>query len=467
MACALLAPFVVEGKIPLNADFALVRFEPWWRQHRGLVAQNAELDDPQMYLYPIRELSAAMLKRGIVPLWNPYILCGAPLLADSVSLPFDPFGLLALALPFPVAWGGMILAQLLVTGWSMYALLRYYGCSRAAGVLAGATLMLCATFTVWLEYISWIGTFCWAPLCLLCLDVGVRRDRTLPFAGAAVLMAFTLLGGLLQLAAYFWAMMGFYALCQIVAVHWAGGERGGLVRSLLRLGFAYGLALLLGSAQLLPTVELARLTYRAPMRYLLANHLSPAELLTYVAPNVFGHPAWHDQFYHHLGIGGHLWRHGGYVGILPLALALFAAARRWREARVAAHVAMGFGTVVFLVLMSIEPLKRLFVSVFPPFGGVHAKRQIVIYGVSAAVLAGFGLDALVAATARARRRLALGVAVAAGVGLAAAAAVSWWAASGDALPGWLAAWQERSPWDVPGLYRGAWPPLLLLGLTWA
>jgi len=101
LACALMAPFLLQGKIPLNADYPLVRFEPWWHEFHGVEAQNRELDDPVMYIYPIRELSAGMLKRGIVPLWNPYILCGTPLLADSVSLPFDPFGLIALALPFP------------------------------------------------------------------------------------------------------------------------------------------------------------------------------------------------------------------------------------------------------------------------------------------------------------------------------------------------------------------------------
>jgi len=159
-----------------------------------------------------------------------------------VSLPFDPFGLIALALPFPIAWGTIILAQLLVTGWSMYALLRYYGCSRPAAVLGGATFMLCGTFTVWLEYISWIGTFCWAPLCLLCLDVGIRRERTLPFVGAAVLMAFTILGGLLQLALYFFVMAALYAVFQIAAFQWAKGERWAAARSVLRLGLACGLA---------------------------------------------------------------------------------------------------------------------------------------------------------------------------------------------------------------------------------
>ena len=466
LACALMAPFVFQGRIPLNADFALVRFEPWWRDFPGLVEQNAELDDPMMYIYPTRELSAAMLRRGVVPLWNPYILCGTPLLADDVSLPFDPFGVLALVLPFPIAWGTIILVQLVVTGWSMYALLRYYGCSRPAAVLSGATLMLCATFTVWLEYLSWIGTFCWAPLCLLCLDVGIRRGRTLPFVGAAVLLAFTIVGGLLQLSLYFHATMGFYSVWQIAAVHLSERDGRRTLASVARLASAFGLGLLLASAQLLPTLEVAGLTYRAPMRYVGANHLSFAELVTYVAPNLYGHPAWHDDYYSQVEIGGHLFRHGGYIGILPLALAAFAAARRWRDARVACHAVLSFGNLLFLVLLWLG-LERVVLAAVPAFGGLHAKRQVVVYSLSAAVLAGFGLDALLAAG---RRQLLLPAGAVGAVAVAAIAAtlvLTGYCSMTKALPAWLQSWQERSPLGMLPLYRGAAPALVLLVVTGA
>ena len=466
LACALMAPFLFQGRIPLNADFPLHRFEPWWRDFAGLRPQNAELDDPMMYIYPTRELSAAMLRRGVVPLWNPYILCGVPLLADDVSLPFDPFGLLTLALPFPTAWGTMILLQLVVTGWSMYALMRYYGCSRPAGVLSGATLMLCATFTVWLEYISWIGTFCWAPLCLLCIDVGVRRRRWLPFALAAVLLAFTIVGGLLQLALYFFAMVGLYGLWLIAAAWRRDRDWRPAAASLARLGAAFVLALLLAGVQFVPTVELAAKTYRAPVRYLGANSLSLTELVTYVAPNLFGHPARYDEFHPTVGLTGMLFRHGGYLGIVPLLLALVAVAQRGRERRVACHTLLSFGNLGFLFLLSLGlegPLTRL----VPAFGGLHAKRQVVVYAVSAAALAGFGLDALLAASRRRKLLIARAIGALALTALLAALFLGQYARMTATPPPWLAEWRKRSPADILALYRGALVPLLLLGGAWA
>jgi len=464
LACGMMAPFVFQGRVPLNADFVLTRFEPWWHTHDTLRPQNSELDDPAMYIYPTRELSAAMLRRGTVPLWNPYILCGIPMLADSVSLPFDPFGLLALVLPFPTAWGTIILAQLVVAGWSMYALMRHYGCSRAAGVLSGATLMLCGTFTVWLEYVSWIGTFCWAPLCLLGLHAGIRGRRTLPFVGAGVLMGLTLLGGLLQLALYFFAMMGIYAVWQTAAEHRLTRETA---LSLARLALAFALAVLLGCAQLLPSVEAAAATYRAPLRYVGANHLPFAELATYIAPNLYGHPAWHDQFYSQAGITGFLFRHGGYVGILPLALALFAVVRLRRDQRVLCHGLLSVGNVAFLVLLGLG-LEPVVLGVFPAFGALHAKRQVVVYGVSAAVLAGFGLDALLAADRGRVRAVARAVGIAALAALAAVVALDIYCRLGaGSAPEVLASWQQRSPGGVLVLYRGVATALLLLGATWA
>ncbi|MFP4056580.1 MAG: hypothetical protein ACLF0G_06905 [Candidatus Brocadiia bacterium] len=470
LAVALLAPFVFRGRVPLNTDLVVSRHEPWWRHYPELAPHNDELDDPAFYIYPVRELSASLLRRGVVPLWNPYILCGTPLMADGVSLPFDPFGLLALALPFPTAWGAMVLAQLLVAGGSMFLLMRTYRCSPPAAALSAAALMLSGTFTVWLEYISWIGAFCWAPLCLLCLDAGVRRGRTLPFVGAGVLLAFTVLGGLLQLSLYFFAMMGFYAVWQMLVVHRAGAGWRSTGANAGRLLLAFLLAGLLAGVQLVPTLELASLTYRAAHRYVGANQVSVAELVTYLAPNLYGHPALHDPFAHLVAVPNFLTRHGGYVGVLPLVLAVVALGGVRRRPRVACHAALAFGSVGLLVVLGLG-LERVVMSVFPAFGSVHAKRLVVVYSVSASVLAGFGLDALLASGEGGRRRAARAVGLAA---LAGVLLVMLLDGTGRAVgPGegsGLRAWVEEARRLAPGgllvLFYGVGVPLGLLGAAW-
>ena len=221
------------------------------------------------------------------------------------------------------------------------------------------------------------------------------------------------------------------------------------------------------AAEPAPTLELAALTYRAPGRYVGANHLPLAELLTYVAPNLYGHPTWHDQFYTHAGIGGMLMRHGGYIAIVPLVLALFALVQRRREGRVLCHGVLSFGNLAFLVLLGFG-LEPLLLAIVPQFGGLHAKRQVVVYSVSAAVLAGFGLDALLAAEWRRVCIVARAVAIAALALLAACVALDIYCRiAGDAAPQVLRSWQSRSPSGILALYRGVGSAVLLLGLTWA
>ena len=42
LACALMAPFLCQGRVPLNADFVITRFEPWWHDYQGLREHNDE-----------------------------------------------------------------------------------------------------------------------------------------------------------------------------------------------------------------------------------------------------------------------------------------------------------------------------------------------------------------------------------------------------------------------------------------
>ena len=49
--------------------------------------------DPLLYMYPLKMVSMENIKKGIVPLWNPYALNGTPLLANNQSAVFYPLNL--------------------------------------------------------------------------------------------------------------------------------------------------------------------------------------------------------------------------------------------------------------------------------------------------------------------------------------------------------------------------------------
>src|SRR3989339_1620859 len=60
--------------------------------------------DLSRYFYPLRFLMVEQMKSGILPLWNPYIFCGYPLLATFQVGFFYPLSLLYYLLPFKLAF---------------------------------------------------------------------------------------------------------------------------------------------------------------------------------------------------------------------------------------------------------------------------------------------------------------------------------------------------------------------------
>ena len=58
------------------------------------------------YFYPYREYASSVLRSGQLPLWNPYLFMGAPLLANSQAAVLYPLHLpfLWLSAPKQIAW---------------------------------------------------------------------------------------------------------------------------------------------------------------------------------------------------------------------------------------------------------------------------------------------------------------------------------------------------------------------------
>ena len=94
--------------------------------------------DFMYYFRPFRELTAGIIKNGCVPLWNPYIFCGNPLMANMQSAVFYPLNILYYVLPFEAAVKVQTLLAFFIASFSMYSLAMSYKTSRLAAMLAGS-----------------------------------------------------------------------------------------------------------------------------------------------------------------------------------------------------------------------------------------------------------------------------------------------------------------------------------------
>src|SRR5437016_2653633 len=81
---------VFTGKIPFPANliYDFPPFAPLMPAYISTVQTNT--GDLVTSFYPYRTLAARAVREGTLPLWNPYMLSGAPFLANAQSALFYP-----------------------------------------------------------------------------------------------------------------------------------------------------------------------------------------------------------------------------------------------------------------------------------------------------------------------------------------------------------------------------------------
>jgi hypothetical protein len=372
--------------------------------------------DTFLYFYPYKAYASEVLRQGRLPLWNPYLFMGVPLLANSQVGLFYPLNWLFLWLDAPkqVAWSiglHIALAGSLMFAFARQSLRLSWGSALVAAILFAFGGYLGAQ----VEHINQLNAAAWLPLLFLLYDFGIqqhRQRRWFWFLLLAFVVALTLLAGHAQTVFISLFGLGLYALWQGSGKRGteSGKRRAAKVRAakvllanlqirslalslwqhLWPLGVVSVLAVALAAVQLVPTAELSRLSIRSEglsYREVVAFSLRPTILhytllpplgldLTQVLGEAFG------EWVAYLGISG-----------LILAL-LGGLCAIWRpEVRRFVFVAAG-GLALSLGVFS-GPLYLALYYLVPGFNLFRVPaRWLLLYAFGAALLAGYGFDAL-------------------------------------------------------------------------
>ena len=267
----------------------------------GEVAHPA-LSDPAVQFTAINQRVVDSWKNGHVPLWNPDIYAGAPLLANGQSRPFSPLVGLQLVFPAPLAQNLAVVWLLVWPALGSLLLLRRLGVS-VLGAAAGAVACMGLPFLhVWLLH-PHASTFVWIPWLVWGLEVLRARGSPLPLSLAAVgLMTGghpeTALHGLvITLAWALWRCRRFAVLGALAV--------GGLISAPIWLPILENVA------------ESATLEAHG------GNRIRLGQLTDLIWPNFHGHPA--DSGYRGAGV----WADGVlHPGVTVLGAALLGLRRR-------------------------------------------------------------------------------------------------------------------------------------------
>lgn len=359
-----------------------------------------------------RRLTVAALLSGHFPLWTDAVGNGFPLLANLQSAVLYPLNTLFLAFPVEQAMGYSVVLHLILAGVFTYGYARHLQLSRLAGLVAALSYSLSAFLVSRAEFLSVVSCAAWLPLLFWLADRVVDRRRVADALLLGLAIALQLFAGHAQLWFYGLCALALYTLYRGVEQHFSPRYRHS-ARAVWTPWALMGLAVAVGglaaAVQLLPTAELARWSQRAGgADYDFAMNYSfwPWRLITLAMPDFFGNPAWGDFWGY-----GNYWEDAGYIGLLPLLLALAAVAvwlRRRKAGGAAGRSPEGSGAlsrVPFFAVLAVAALvlavgRNLPVYPFvfrhvPGFGLFQAPARFLYwYTFAMALLAGVGLHHL-------------------------------------------------------------------------
>jgi hypothetical protein len=403
----------------------------------GDTVLSSERGDIAYYFARIRGWAFGELARGNLPLWNPHLFAGTPLVGGFQAGLLYPPNVIYLVLPLARAINLDAALHLFLVGFFTFAWVRGRGVDALGAFFAGALIMLCGAtvFRVMAGQLSLLAGNAWTPLVFLVVDRLVERPtRGWCLVGIAALTLQILAG---------------YPFC-VFATGLVGGLYAALslprapspLRTVAALAVLGAAPLLLSAAQLwIGVATSAESTRAGGTDALFATSFSlPLEnMITVLVPGFYG-----DLLRVNYWGRWWIWDASIFLGAPALALAMAGVHYGRRD-----QVRFAGGLALLLLLLSLgreTPLYDWLHAWVPGFDRFRAPSKFAFhFSLLVALLAGIGIHHL-RESARGSRALAAGLA-----GLAAAL-------------GGFALWIRHQVGAEDG---GAWSDLVMrVGTAW-
>ena len=140
--------------------------------------------DIGFYWYPQVEAFVRIVSQGVLPLWNPYVSFGLPLLADPSYQVLYPFTWLNLVLLPATYYKAYVVFHLAAGGVGLFLLARRWGLGRVPAFVAGAVWMTSGPLLVVVSHTHHFAGTAWLPWVLLALVGALDSGR--PRAGVVL-----------------------------------------------------------------------------------------------------------------------------------------------------------------------------------------------------------------------------------------------------------------------------------------
>ncbi|MFH1428589.1 MAG: YfhO family protein [Candidatus Margulisiibacteriota bacterium] len=353
---------------------------------------NYILQDQSHILYPQQKFAMEALANGKLPLWNPHIMLGSPILGTTQTAVLYPPNLLATILSSMTVILIRAIFNLWMAGFLMYILIRRLGAKSFGAYIAAIAFMFCGFLVVWLGH-PHSNSAIWLPGMVLMAELTAtsRYKRGFYVSITGFLIALSFLGGHLQTSFEITVAWFLYLMVRSFQV---GGWKW-LISNLWMAILSVALAVGAAAVQILPFLEWLGLSCQLSDRS--SAHFVPfftgfwrncLTLATLVLPNLYSNPSQTTLYASYLP-----WTNFNemtmYVGIIPLLLGIYGLSLRENK-----HIPIfAWGALLFLALALRLPLID-WINQLPVFKLNAPGRYRLIFDFGIAAAAGLTLNAL-------------------------------------------------------------------------
>jgi hypothetical protein len=356
-------------------------------------------DDDLLQNVPFRVAAAHLMHSGYLPLWDPYIFSGMPLLATAQVGILYPLNWSYLFFSPAMATNLMVISTYMVAGLGAYLYARRIGASVTGAAITSLAWQFSGAAIGQISHINIIQTSAILPWVLWSVEGYAAKGTFKRGALISVVVAIQFFAGHQQ------TFVNSLLLVTVYVVVMAIMNRESLRRYLTSFGFI-AVGLLLSAVQILPTFELLRRSERSAATYEFFTSFSMPKrfIFTLLAPYIMG------------GGDGRLFRApyvgppfypemAGYVGVLTIMLAIIAVAMK-ADARTRFWAAVA-AICMLLAFGAYAPLDLYKLIYYLPVLNLFRvpARHIMEVDFALAVLAGRGFTMLTAHREKLRSRM--------------------------------------------------------------
>ncbi|MGN6190234.1 MAG: hypothetical protein ACTHOE_15175 [Conexibacter sp.] len=350
---------------------------------------NEDLVDVPMAIYPWRFFARAMLHHGTFPAWNPHVFAGAPFFSNPANGLFSPFSLplWILSLNYGIGVGAAL--KLWAAGFGCHLLARELRLGLLPGLLAGVGFAFSALNIVWLTHESLPAVAAMFPWMVWLVERIFRGGRLGSAVGLALVTAAAIGGGHAGMQVHVLAATGVYVLLR--AAPWNEGGREERLRALAYAAGGLVVGTLAMAVILVPEVLSSRGTIGTAARHgghgTLPGSVLPLETIkTAVFPDWWGRPSAFET----MGPANFNERtfYAGTVTFLLACTGLLARGGWRRKGPFLLFAVLG------LAIPLHAPVLYWLTTNLPVLADVQSQRLLFLYGFGAAMLAAYGLQAV-------------------------------------------------------------------------